>query len=192
MAFPLPLTDEQRQRIRAAVSKVTVETANARPAELLPSGINVRELSDQITTEIPAMRNLGYVRTADRILLISPPNRIVVGEIPIRRAEVLAIEPLPQLGRSLSPGERVRVRGFEPIERLSPLTPPLSPMGEREQTEPPNDQITSMMLTPRAAPRKSAAPAPSRRPSLSHWRGSPAARGRDRRSRAPRRDRSRS
>jgi hypothetical protein len=83
MAFPLPLTDEQRQRIRDAVSKVPVEAAgNARPADLLPSGINVRELSDQITTEIPATRNLGYVRTADRILLISPPNRIVVGEIP--------------------------------------------------------------------------------------------------------------
>ena len=82
MAFPLPLTDEQRQRIRAAVSKVPVESAAARPAERLPSGINVRELSDQITTEIPATRNLGYVRTADRILLISPPNRIVVGEIP--------------------------------------------------------------------------------------------------------------
>ena len=50
MAFPLPLTDEQRQRIRAAVSKVPVESANARPAELLPSGVNVRELPDQITT----------------------------------------------------------------------------------------------------------------------------------------------
>ena len=56
------------------------------PAELLPSGIKVRELSDQITTEIPAMRNLGYVRTADGILLVSPPNRIVVGEIPDQAA----------------------------------------------------------------------------------------------------------
>jgi hypothetical protein len=82
MAFPLPLTDEQRQRIRAAVSKVPVESSNARPADLLPSGLNVRELSDQITTEIPATLNLGYVRTSDRILLISPPSRIVVGEIP--------------------------------------------------------------------------------------------------------------
>ena len=34
--------------------------------------------------EIPAVRNLGYVRTADQILLISPANRIVVGEIPIK------------------------------------------------------------------------------------------------------------
>jgi hypothetical protein len=82
MAFPLPLTDEQRQRIRAAVSKVPAETANTRPAELLPNDVNVRELPRDLTQEIPAMRNLGYVRTADKVLLISPANRIVVGEIP--------------------------------------------------------------------------------------------------------------
>jgi hypothetical protein len=81
MAFPLPLTDEQRQRIRAAVSKAPVESAGAQSADLLPSGINVRDLPRELTAEIPATRNLGYVRTADRILLVSPPNRIVVGEI---------------------------------------------------------------------------------------------------------------
>jgi methylmalonyl-CoA mutase N-terminal domain/subunit len=81
MAFPLPFTDEQRQRIRDAVSKAPVEGATAQAAELLPSGINVRELPRQITDQIPAARNLGYVRTVDKILLISPPNRIVVGEI---------------------------------------------------------------------------------------------------------------
>jgi hypothetical protein len=82
MAFPLPLTDEQRQRIRAALSKAPVETGNNhRSADMLPSGINVRELSDQLTAEIPATRNLGYVRTSDRILLVSPPSRIVMGEI---------------------------------------------------------------------------------------------------------------
>ena len=82
MAFPLPLTDEQRQRIRAAVNQVPVQNASARPAELLASGVDVRELPGELTQEIPATRNLGYVRTADKILLISPANRIVVGEIP--------------------------------------------------------------------------------------------------------------
>jgi hypothetical protein len=81
MAFPLPFTDEQRQRIRDAVSKAPVESANTRAADLLPGGINVRELPRQITDQIPAARNLGYVRTTDKILLISPSNRIVVGEI---------------------------------------------------------------------------------------------------------------
>jgi len=82
MAFPLPLTDEQRQRIRAAVSKVPVESANTGLAELLPSGVNVRELPRDLTQGIPAMANLGYVRTDTRVLLVSPANRIVVGEIP--------------------------------------------------------------------------------------------------------------
>jgi hypothetical protein len=87
MAFPLPLTDEQRARIRAALGKAPVESgANVHSADLLPNGINVRELSDQLTAEIPAMRHLGYVRTSDRILLVSPPSRIVMGEIPDQRA----------------------------------------------------------------------------------------------------------
>lgn len=82
MAFPLPLTDEQRQRIRAAVSKVPAESANTGLAELLPNSVNVRELPADLTQGIPAMRNLAYVRTADKILLVSPANRIVIGEIP--------------------------------------------------------------------------------------------------------------
>jgi len=41
----------------------------------------VRALPDQITAEIPAVRNLSYVRTSGGVLLISPANRIVVGEI---------------------------------------------------------------------------------------------------------------
>ena len=81
MAFPLPLTDEQRQRIRAAVSQVPAESANAGPPSCCRAAIDVRELPRQITQEIPAMRNLGYVRTADKVLLVSPANRIVVGEI---------------------------------------------------------------------------------------------------------------
>jgi hypothetical protein len=81
MAFPLPLTDEQRARIRATVGKTPAASASARPAELLPSGIDVRQLPRELTAEIPATRNLGYVRTADRILLVSPPSRIVMGEI---------------------------------------------------------------------------------------------------------------
>lgn len=82
MAFPLPLTDEQRQRIRAAASGVPAESANTGLAELLPSSVNVRKLPRELTQEIPATRNLGYVRTVDKILLVTPASRIVMGEIP--------------------------------------------------------------------------------------------------------------
>ena len=81
MAYPLPLTDDQRKRIRDAVSKAPVASADVRSADLLPTGIDVRDLPQELTTEIPATRNLGYVRTSGKILLVSPANRIVVGEI---------------------------------------------------------------------------------------------------------------
>ena len=80
-AFPLPLTDDQRQRIRETVSKTPVATANVHAADLLPDNVEVRVLPDQLTAEIPAVRNLSYVRTNAGVLLISPSNRIVVGEI---------------------------------------------------------------------------------------------------------------
>jgi hypothetical protein len=48
---------------------------------MLPSQIDVRDLPDQITANIPAVRNLSYVRTSDGVLLVSPANRVVVGEI---------------------------------------------------------------------------------------------------------------
>jgi hypothetical protein len=81
MAFPLPLNDEQRQRIVAAASNTPVADTNAHPAELLPAAVEMRDLPAQVTAEIPAIRNLSYVRTNDGVLLISPANRIVVAEI---------------------------------------------------------------------------------------------------------------
>jgi hypothetical protein len=45
----------------------------------------------------------------------------------LRKSRELGVFPLPS-------GERVRVRGVEPIDRPYPLTPPLSPW-EREPTE---------------------------------------------------------
>jgi hypothetical protein len=84
MAFPLPLTDDQRQRIRETVSKTPVATANVHSADLLPDDVEVRVLPPQLTAEIPAVRNLSYVRTSAGVLLVSPSNRIVVGEIPAK------------------------------------------------------------------------------------------------------------
>jgi hypothetical protein len=48
------------------------------------------------------------------------------GEIDVQQCGERGVFPLPG-------EERVRVRGFEPIERAYPLTPPLSPW-EREPT----------------------------------------------------------
>ena len=81
MAFPLPLTDEQRQRIRDAVMKAPLETADVHSADALPIGVEVRPLPRPVTEQIPAVRNLGYVRVSDRVLLVTPSSRIVVSEI---------------------------------------------------------------------------------------------------------------
>jgi hypothetical protein len=81
MAFPLPLTDEQRQRIRDAVMKAPVETADVHSADALPIGVEVRLLPRPVTEQIPAVRNLGYVRVSDRVLLVTPSSRTVVSEI---------------------------------------------------------------------------------------------------------------
>lgn len=82
MAFPLPLTDEQRQRIRDAVMKAPVENAaDVHSADALPIGVEVRPLPGPVTEQIPAVRNLGYVRVSDRVLIVTPSSRIVVGEI---------------------------------------------------------------------------------------------------------------
>lgn len=86
MAFPLPLSDEDKQRIRGAASQAPVVRTEAHPADLLPIGLEVRELPAQVTTTIPATRNLGFVRTSDRVLLVLPASRIVVGEIVDRTA----------------------------------------------------------------------------------------------------------
>ena len=86
MAFPLPLSDEDKQRIRDAARQAPVVRTEVHPADLLPIGLEVRELPAQVTAAIPATRNFGFVRTSDRVLLVLPSSRIVVGEIADRTA----------------------------------------------------------------------------------------------------------
>jgi hypothetical protein len=86
MAFPLQLTDEQRQRIQSAVRNANAPVAQGQTAlhaaDQLPTAIEARALPQDVTTEIPAVRNRSFVRTADRILLVTPASRIIIGEIP--------------------------------------------------------------------------------------------------------------
>ena len=43
--------------------------------------MELRELSDAVKAQVPAVEGLKYVRLSDRILLVRAPNMIVVGEI---------------------------------------------------------------------------------------------------------------
>ena len=82
MAIPLALTDEDKQRIRNAAQQAPTVRTEAHPADLLPFGLEVRDLPTQVTSAVPATRNYGFVRTADRVLLVIPASRIVIEQIP--------------------------------------------------------------------------------------------------------------
>jgi hypothetical protein len=81
MAMPLGLSDAQRRAILDSVKQADrpVQTTSAKPAEELPIGIEVHDLG--VAANIPEVANLKFVQTPDRVLLVQPSNRIVVGEI---------------------------------------------------------------------------------------------------------------
>jgi hypothetical protein len=77
MAF----SDEQKRKIVDSVraANVPVQATSAKPAEELPINVTVHDLPASASD--PAMAKLKYVRAADRVLLVEPSNRIVIGEI---------------------------------------------------------------------------------------------------------------
>jgi len=83
MATALQLNDEQRKKIAAVLrsGNAPAATVDTTIAEQLPSQIEMVDLPDTLKTEIPDVNKLKYVHAGDRILLVDPPNRIVVAEI---------------------------------------------------------------------------------------------------------------
>jgi hypothetical protein len=81
MAMPLGLSDEQRRAILDSVKQANspVQSTAAKPSEQLPMNIVVHDLG--VSANIPQVAELKVVRTSDRVLLVQPSNRIVVGEI---------------------------------------------------------------------------------------------------------------
>ena len=85
MARPLPLNDEQKRQIYDRVmgnEQIPVtQTTAAQTATILPGSVELSELSPPIDEQIPAVRGYKYVKLPDRVLVVSPPNCVVVGEI---------------------------------------------------------------------------------------------------------------
>ena len=77
----LGLTDEQKRKIVESVKSANqpVQSSNAKPAEELAWTVKVHDL--EASASDPALKDLKYVRTKDRILLVDAPNRIVIGEV---------------------------------------------------------------------------------------------------------------
>jgi hypothetical protein len=77
----LAFSDEQKRSIIDAVhgANAPVQSTSAKPAEELPIGITMQEWPAAASD--PAFAKMKYVRAQDRILLVEPTNRIVIGEI---------------------------------------------------------------------------------------------------------------
>jgi len=78
----LGFSNEQKRSIIDAVhgANPPVQSTSAKPSEELPIGITMQDWPSAASD--PAFAKLKYVRAQDRILLVEPTNRVVIGEIP--------------------------------------------------------------------------------------------------------------
>ncbi len=85
MSFALPLSDEQKQTIaqelKAAPAKGEFTQVKTGVAEALPPGTALTEFPSAVTEKIPEAARYKFVQADGRILIVNPPNGIVVGEI---------------------------------------------------------------------------------------------------------------
>jgi hypothetical protein len=80
MARPLPLTDDQKHRIVAAIGSAPVAQTNAKPAQVLPASVALQELPPTLA-DIAVIHGYKYVNAGDRVIFVAPAERVVVGEI---------------------------------------------------------------------------------------------------------------
>ncbi|MEA2994256.1 MAG: hypothetical protein QOD40_3176 [Alphaproteobacteria bacterium] len=83
MAWPPALTAEQKQAIYSSISsgQAPIVISDAKPADKFNAWAQYQDLPSDVTDKIPFVRDYKYVRLQDKILLINPRERIVVGEI---------------------------------------------------------------------------------------------------------------
>ena len=77
------LTDEQRQAVfQALKDKPTSGAFNAEVGTELPFSIDLQAVPDEVTRQVPQTMGYQYVVADNRVLLVSPPTRIVVAAFP--------------------------------------------------------------------------------------------------------------
>jgi hypothetical protein len=87
MAWPLGLTDQQRQRIYQAVmadkGAPTTDSANLAPAHALSTPVALNDMHPLPSSigDVERAQGLKYVKTKDKVFLVVPANRIVVAEL---------------------------------------------------------------------------------------------------------------
>jgi hypothetical protein len=82
----LPLSDEQRGHIFEGIMKMrqapVAEVAEPELSRALPRSVELQELPANVTQDVPVVQGYKFVKLDDRILLVSPLDRIVVAELP--------------------------------------------------------------------------------------------------------------
>ena len=85
LAMQLPLTDEQKQKIAASVSKASAAPAGTMQvtvAQSLPNtDVTMQEFSADAKAAVPDVGRYKYVQLTNRILIVDPTFWTVVGEI---------------------------------------------------------------------------------------------------------------
>jgi hypothetical protein len=87
MAWPLGLSDQQRQRIYLAVmadkNAPAIDIGDLGRTSELPTQVALNELHVLPSSigDITQVRGLTYVKTMDKVFLVIPANRIVVDAI---------------------------------------------------------------------------------------------------------------
>jgi hypothetical protein len=82
----LPLTDEQRGHIFDGIMKIhdapVADVPAPEAAAAVPGSVALQELPASVTQDIPVVQGYKFVKLDDRILLVSPVDRLVVAEMP--------------------------------------------------------------------------------------------------------------
>jgi hypothetical protein len=84
MAQPLRLTEAQRRQILDAIAGAPTSVfahVSAKPAQEVPTSVDLQELPPAVAGEIPQVRGYKYAKLPDRAILVAPASRVVVGEI---------------------------------------------------------------------------------------------------------------
>jgi hypothetical protein len=84
MGHPLPLTDAQKRMVYdslAADSEAETRGITAGPANILPADVNLHPLPEKLIDQVPALKGYKFAKLTDKIVIVSPPNRIVVDEL---------------------------------------------------------------------------------------------------------------
>lgn len=77
------LTDEQRRTIYQALKDRPAGAAfNAEVGAVLPPAVELNAMPDELTRRVPQTKGYQYAVADNRVLLVSPPTRIVVGVFP--------------------------------------------------------------------------------------------------------------